>query len=413
VHPVESQKKRPTIDEALDIYYNSERSNDLMPNQDSIAEHELDNLLDGYLKTLYNLISTLQKGQKAENENKIYKASVYHQKSTKPNQYETRTFGNCHPIAVARNNEVTEDATKSAEVKETIYLSSYIKASVQEVYLETPCPSATIGDLESYYVLESSEKNNMKGWSSGPKVPKAEIGYPLKVDNIEDDDKPELVLEGEALKRACNLWNERVTQFRRTIEWNEDEKPKERNSYSNDHDLHINSAETEKSTDIEICTSHPEEPLNSSGPYNLKSCSQNGASAIKDERMGFELDSIKDKCSETKDLGGLDDDYSRRLNMNIRPNSVEPVLKSKVDNNCALIKMDDSVKTNGSNGVVVMRKVRLRKVGKEKKVVISNIRVHVSYFYDYMDIRVPEGSRYQEAIVKSVPEYPDFFIPKH
>ncbi|KAF0477711.1 hypothetical protein F8M41_024215 [Gigaspora margarita] len=71
------------------------------------------------------------------------------------------------------------------------------------------------------------------------------------VDKLKDD-QPELVLKGEALKWACNLWIERVTQFRRIFEWNKDEKLKERNSYRNDHDLYINSEETKKSTDIEI-----------------------------------------------------------------------------------------------------------------------------------------------------------------
>ncbi|CAG8802076.1 12807_t:CDS:2 [Gigaspora margarita] len=150
VCPVEPQKKRTTIEEACDTLYIFQRSNDLIPNQDSISEHELDNLLDGYLKTLDNLISKLQKGQKAKNENKIYKPSVYYQKSTKPNQYKTH---------ISRSGSQNSYEVET-EVEKTIYLSSNIKASVQEVYLEIPCPSTTIGDLELYYVLESSKEND-------------------------------------------------------------------------------------------------------------------------------------------------------------------------------------------------------------------------------------------------------------
>ncbi|KAF0463228.1 hypothetical protein F8M41_000202 [Gigaspora margarita] len=171
-----------------------------MPNRKSISENKLDDLLVEYLKTLDNLITKLQKGQKAKDKNKIYKVSVYYQKSTQYKTYTSRStsglekdedkismycqksteigaatktytiepcdrkesegkeisnqsvnikideqeasdhfqrptnMGNnsgCYymdPIAVARNNEATKDATKSAEVEETIYLSSHIKA---------------------------------------------------------------------------------------------------------------------------------------------------------------------------------------------------------------------------------------------------------------------------------------------
>ncbi|CAG8781415.1 34888_t:CDS:2 [Gigaspora margarita] len=115
------------------------------------------------------------------------------------------------PIAVAQNNKVTYNATKSAEVEVIIYLSSYIKALAQEDYLEMPCLSTAIGALESYYVLELLKKNDtlegkdaeldpgvvlenlidnylevVKGWSSRPKEPEAEIGSSLKVDNVKD-----------------------------------------------------------------------------------------------------------------------------------------------------------------------------------------------------------------------------------
>ncbi|CAG8785214.1 27234_t:CDS:2, partial [Gigaspora margarita] len=203
--------------------------------------------------------------------------------------------------SISENKLVTKDATKSAEVEETIYLSSHIKVSIQEVYLETLCPSATIGDLELYYVLELLEENDS-----------ADL-----VTDKEGLEKKDVELDpGIVLKNLINNYLEVVKDC---------------------------------------------------GPYNLKSCSQNDASAIKDKRIGFELDPIKDKCSETKDLGGLDDNYPQYLNMNIWPNSIEPVLKSKVDNNCALIKMDDSIKTNGSNGIVVMRKQKETSLKYKKK----------------------------------------------
>ncbi|CAG8802075.1 12806_t:CDS:1, partial [Gigaspora margarita] len=115
--------------------------------------------------------------------------------------------------------------------------------------------------------LAKAKKNEIiRNWKKNQELDD-EIKGSTDQENMEKlkDDKPKLVLKGEALKQACNSWIERVTQFRRTIEWNEDEKSKERNSYLNSHDLHINLAETEKSANTEICTSNPEEPLSRKG----------------------------------------------------------------------------------------------------------------------------------------------------
>ncbi|CAG8832071.1 46453_t:CDS:2, partial [Gigaspora margarita] len=52
--------------------------------------------------------------------------------------------------------------------------------------------------------------------------------------------------------------------------------------------------------------------------YNLKLYSQNGASAIKEKKVAFNLDPIKDKCSETKDHEGLDENPQQSINLTHR-----------------------------------------------------------------------------------------------
>ncbi|KAF0522642.1 hypothetical protein F8M41_015477 [Gigaspora margarita] len=82
--------------------------------------------------------------------------------------------------------------------------------------------------------------------------------------------------------------------------------------------------------------------------YILESFSQNGASTIKNKRMGFDLDPIENKCSETKDHDGLEDNYQQNLNSDTCPNSAKSVPKNKVYNNCVLVKMEvkNSIETN-------------------------------------------------------------------
>ncbi|CAG8773258.1 26357_t:CDS:1 [Gigaspora margarita] len=67
--------------------------------------------------------------------------------------------------------------------------------------------------------------------------------------------------------------------------------------------------------------------------YTHEFCSQKDAS--KEEIMAVDLDmnSIEDKCSETKDFKGLNNNHYQSLNISIQTNSAELVLKDKIENN--------------------------------------------------------------------------------
>ncbi|CAG8826040.1 1388_t:CDS:2, partial [Gigaspora margarita] len=117
----------------------------------------------------------------------------------------------------------------------------------------------------------------IKGWLSEPKELKSEKSYILKVNNIKDKG---------------------VSQFRRMVKLNKDDKLKERSYYLNDHGFYINLAKLKKSADTKML-------------YTPKSCSQKDASKEEIMVCNLDINPIKDKCPEIKDFGGLNNNQQQ------------------------------------------------------------------------------------------------------
>ncbi|RIB23967.1 hypothetical protein C2G38_2169791 [Gigaspora rosea] len=121
---------------------------------------------------------------------------------------------------------------------------------------------------------------------------------------------------------------------------------------------------------------------NSNRLYNLKLCSQNGASVIEEEKMLIDLDPIKDKCSKIKDLKV---NRQQRLNINLCTNCTMPKLKNNIKNTCACrgqikkISPEKDIGNSVNSGIAIMHKISNSKDGKKcnkKKVVVSHSRMY-------------------------------------
>ncbi|RIB20955.1 hypothetical protein C2G38_2301977 [Gigaspora rosea] len=178
---------------------------------DPIDDNQIPKVLEFTLKIIENIIKV--------NNNKGTE-EIDEQRSI-----EIKNTFRCHyvtSIAGARNNEVTIDATESAEVEKIICLASNIEIPAQEVYQKLPYLSTALKpydapelseetavsyvipkeevleekqaeiDIEAKMDLEDLIDDYLKvvkGWSSGSKGLEVEIGHPLKVNNKEDLNK--------------------------------------------------------------------------------------------------------------------------------------------------------------------------------------------------------------------------------
>ncbi|RIB25154.1 hypothetical protein C2G38_2166598 [Gigaspora rosea] len=339
---------------------------------------------------------------------------------------------------------LTEDVIYSSEEEKDVYLYSYIKIPIPEAHLEMPYLSTEAGALESEVLEEKNDEIDLeklisdylevvKGWPSRLKGPKAEIGYPLKINNIKDLNKiklKELNKKEEAKinnvpvgpgKCAYENCVRKLDEFKRTsaVKIPTAKKPVEKppcvkESYRNrlvnkikTFDYYQKAANGEniserafeyykKSTDTGSANGafmvgncyHNES--NSDQLHNLQFCSQHDTSAVKDEKGNFDLDSIEGRCPKKKDHDGPDDNHHE--NLDLRPNGVESMYKNNIYNNYALI---NSIEANGNNGIVVLRKVSTGKVGHEKKVVnplLSPHEINEVLFMDFARAQSQEGA---------------------
>ncbi|KAF0508967.1 hypothetical protein F8M41_018653 [Gigaspora margarita] len=114
------------------------------------------------------------------------------------------------------------------------------------------------------------------------------------------NDKSKPLLDGEALKDACEIWNKKVDEFRRlTSELKGPIVLKLAERKFHVEDYYWIGLKANKNTASDC---HPK-------LYTPKPCSWNGAS--KKEIMAFDLDvnSIEDNRSETKNLKSLKENY--------------------------------------------------------------------------------------------------------
>ncbi|CAG8835568.1 42348_t:CDS:2, partial [Gigaspora margarita] len=197
---------------------------------------------------------------------------------------------------------------KPVEAAETSTVNGTIEPSFKRrVEMEKGFPvdhrkTAKMDDITKTKLDELQQKEKMKIEN----VPEDVEGKNPRSATEEEAKENEIIKSEEILNRACEIWISKIDESRRlTREVDDCGETKLDQKYEKD----------------------------SNGLYNLKLCSQNGASAIKEERVAFDLDPIEDICSGAEDFEDLSDNYPPSKNMNIRTNSARQVLRGKIGNN--------------------------------------------------------------------------------
>ncbi|CAG8803087.1 41487_t:CDS:2, partial [Gigaspora margarita] len=312
---VESWRRRMNIEEFLDPYYVSGKSCDEMKDRGSIPKNELNDLIDGYLEDLDKLIPKSRRG-------------------------ENYTLGNCNRKGIVI--PALKDPPKPRKTRPTIteVLDTYYVPDKPE---KKPPQNVALGlgiDLKPLQTLLNECNDIMQRWVlEKEKCNELKQKEKMKLKNVPEDvvgDKPRSAKDNEAKKNEIINYDYYWIGLKSNKNTASDchpkpytPKPCSWNGASKEEimafDLDVYPIEDNRSEtkDLESLKDNYREnsgtkPKDPNGPYTPKPCSRNIASAIKEKKVAFDLDPIKDKCSETKNHEGLDENPQQSINLTHR-----------------------------------------------------------------------------------------------